>query len=112
MTERLEIGKIKSVKFGAGGYDDAMLGVSFTLGSDKTSWGVGDFFGTWASPPSEHAKWTVRDQTKTWGEMVRRIGQLLIDANVSDISKLVGKPVEVTFENGTLKSWRILTEVI
>lgn len=107
-----KIGKIQSVKFGMGGYDDAMLGISFTLGSDKECWGVGDFKGWWNSPPDPHAKWTLESQTTIWGDMVRFIGQLLADAKVSDVQKLAGKPVEVTFENNTLKSWRLLTEII
>lgn len=111
MNDR-KIGKIKSVIFGYGGYDDAMLGISFELVSDKESWGVGDFKGTWNFPPDKNAEWTVGSQTKLWGEMVRWIGELLRDANVKDVQKLVGKPVEVTFESNTLKSWRLLTEAI
>lgn len=111
MKER-KIGKIKSVKFGMGGYDDAMIGISFTLGSDKESWGVGDFKGTWGHPPSERAQWTVSDQTKTWGEMVRWIGERLSEAKVKDIMALEGVPVEVVFEDNLLKEWRILTEAI
>jgi hypothetical protein len=38
--------------------------------------------------------------------------KLLDDARVEDVAKLKGKPVEVTFNNGWLKDWRILTEVI
>jgi hypothetical protein len=106
------IGKIKSVRFGNGGYDDTMLGISFDLGSDKESWGVWDFKGTWNFPPDKNAKWTTESQTILWGEMVRWIGELLRDAKVSDIQKLVGKPVEVTFESNTIKSWRLLTEAI
>ena len=33
MSEK-RIGKIKNISFGMGGYDDAMLGISITLGSD------------------------------------------------------------------------------
>ncbi len=45
---RKEIGKIQKVSFGHGGYQDAGIGVSFSLGSDKASWGVHDFWGAWA----------------------------------------------------------------
>jgi hypothetical protein len=47
--ERKSIGKIQSATFGMGGYQDAMIGVSWTLGSDKECWGVGDFWGAWAT---------------------------------------------------------------
>lgn len=109
---RKEIGKIQSVSFGHGGYQDAMIGISFTLGSDKAGWGVGDFWGTWGMEPDKYTKWTKKDQVKILGETVLRINQLLSDAKVSDINKLQGIPVEVEFESNTLKSWRILTEVI
>lgn len=110
--EDKRIGKIQQIHFGNGGYDDSMLGVSFTLGSDKDCWGVGDFKGTWGFVPDSHCKWTFEDQTKIWGDTVRYIGQLLKDAKVSEIQKLRGIPVEVIFKDNTLKSWRILTEVI
>ncbi len=107
-----KIGKIKSVSFGMGGYDGVMLGISFEFGSDKDRWGVCDFKGTWASDPSKHAEWTKKEQTVLWGEMVRFIGQLLKEANVSDINDLKDIPVEVELEGNSLKRWRILTEVI
>lgn len=110
MTKR--IGKIQSVAFGMGGYDDAMLGLTVTLGSDKDSWGVGDFKGTWACEPGKYTKWTLQDQTEHWGTMVRWIGELLAAAKVSTVSDLKGIPVEVTFDDNLLKSWRILTEAI
>ena len=109
---RKEIGKIQNVSFGHGGYQDAMIGISFTLGSEKGAWGVGDFWGYWSMEPDKYTKWTKKDQVNTLGETVLRINQLLSDAKVFDINKLQGIPVEVEFESNTLKSWRILTEVI
>lgn len=35
---RTELGKITKVHFGVGGYQDAMIGISFTLGND--SWPI------------------------------------------------------------------------
>lgn len=109
---RKEIGKIQSVSFGRGGYQDAMIGISFTLGSEKQSWATCDFWGYWSMNPNPSCKWTKQDQIKSLGETVLRINKLLSDANVSDINKLKGIPIEVGFESNTLKSWRILTEVI
>lgn len=106
------IGKIDDVQFGYGGYDDAMFGLSLYFRSDKGSWGVGDFKGTWAFPPSDTAEWTIESQTILWGEMVRFIVGICSDAQVKNVLDLKGKPVEVSFENGMLESWRILTEVI
>lgn len=112
MSTEKKIGKIKSISFGMGGYQDACLGVSVSLGSEKECWGVGDFRGTWADGPSQYAKWTVEDQSKTWAEMVRWVAGLLKSAKVSSLDKLKGIPVEVEFEGLSLKSWRILEEVL
>lgn len=112
MIHEFSIGKIETVRVGMGGYDDAMFGVSFTLCSIKDCWSIGDFKGTWASPPDKYANWTVDDQTKHWGNVMREMADLLKQASVSDIQQLVGKPVEVSIENGRLKSWRLLTEAL
>lgn len=46
------------------------------------------------------------------GEKSPRIVNLLQDAKVRKLSQLINKPVEATFEENMLKSWRILTEVL
>lgn len=107
---RKEIGKIKSISFGYGGYQDAMIGISFNLGSD--GWGVDDFWGFWSCSPDKYTKWTKQDQINSLGETVLKINKLLSDAKVFDINQLKGISIEVQFESNTLKSWRILTEVL
>ena len=106
----VKLGKINKVKFGSGGYDDAMFGVTFNLGGN--GWGVGDFWGMWSNPPSPHAKWTVEDQMKSRAETMTKLIDLMQKAKVNDLNKLQGIPVEVTFEFKSLKSWRILEEVL
>ena len=39
-----KLGRIKSIRFGLGGYQDSCLGLSVSLGAD--GWAVGDFKGT------------------------------------------------------------------
>lgn len=109
MMER-QLGKIKYVRIGYGGYQDAMFGIDFTLGGE--SWGVGDFWGMWASDPGSNAQWTKEDQIKRYGETMDRIRKLCDDANVKVVDKLKDVPIEVELENMTLKSWRVLREVI
>lgn len=106
------IGKIQAARFGHGGYQDAMIGVSWTLGSDKESWGVGDFWGACAIKRSDGAKWSEGDRIVQLGEAVMRLNKVLQDAKRQTIDQLVGVPVEVTFEGMVLKSWRVLTEAI
>lgn len=108
-----KLGKIQSVKFGHGGYQDACIGLSVTL-SDG-GWGVGDFKGTWDPEmvaSSEYTKWTEEDRTKGFDETMRFISKLLKDAKVETVDKLKGIPIEATFDGTLLKEWRILTEVI
>jgi hypothetical protein len=109
MSDR-KIGKIKSVRFGKGGYQDACIGVTFDLGSD--GWGVGDFWGAWAIERSSNAKWTEASRIDDLGRMVMRVNSLLDAAKATSLDELIGKPIECTFEQMSLKSWRILTEAI
>lgn len=101
-----KLGRISSARFGRGGYDDAMLGVSLTFTFDKAG-GVAEFKGTWRGV---HAK---RDeQLRVWGETVAWLDLILRDAKKDTIEDLVGTPVEITFDGNRMTSWRVLTEVI
>lgn len=109
----IKLGKIESVKFGHCGYQDACIGLSVTL-SGK-SWGVQDSKSGWDKniiPHTDHCKWSEDDRSKAYSDVVAFISDLFSQAKVSSIDKLQGIPVEVLFEGNTLKSWRILTEVI
>lgn len=111
-TTSKKIGKIQSISFGFGGYQDAMLGLSISLGSD--SWGVGDFRGGWGPQITcdKYCKWTEADRSKLYADTARFIGDLLTQAKKDKLSDLQGVPVEVEFDGMILKSWRILTEAI
>lgn len=112
--ERKELGKIQRVRFGHGGYQDAMIGLTLTFGGD--GWGVSAFVSGFWDPcemkHSEHCKWSEADRTKAQADLVVKISELLRDAKVNDVTKLLNVPVEVTFDGMMLKNWRILTEVI
>lgn len=111
MDKRL--GKLSDVKFGIGGYQDAMLGFSATLGDN--SWGVSTTKSAWDAnliKHSEHCKWTEEDRSKQYADIMRYLSDLLHAAKVSSVSQLNGIPIEATFEGNTLKDWRILTEVL
>jgi hypothetical protein len=108
------IGKIQEISVGFGGYQDAMLGLSVTLGSDKELWGVGDFKGSWGPDIKcdKHSKWTEEQRRDTHANTILFIGALLTDAKKQTLDQLRGVPVEVTFDGNTLKEWRVLTEAI
>lgn len=44
--------------------------------------------------------------------VVDKIADILTDAKANYVSELVGKPVEVTIEDGLFRDFRILTEVL
>ena len=108
-----KLGKIESVRFGHGGYQDAMLGLSVTLSAN--GWGVNDFVGNWDAELikcTENTKWTEEDRDKGYSDTMRFVSKLLKEAKVDNVSKLKGVPVECSFEGTMLKEWRILTEVL
>lgn len=108
-----KLGKIESVTFGHGGYQDAMIGLNVTLSNG--GWGVGDSKCAWDAEMikwDKNCEWTEADRDKQYAEIMRYLSKLLKDAKVNSVDKLKGIPVEVTFEGNMLKEWRILTEVI
>lgn len=108
------IGKIKNVSVGFGGYQGEQLGISVTLGSDKDSWGVGDFHGTWGPriKHTEHCKWTEAERQGQYAEAMSYLGGLLVAAKKEHAAQLVGVPVEVEFDGTSLVGWRVLEEAI
>lgn len=107
---KTELGQIQKATFGWGGYQDTMIGLSVQLGGK--SWGVADFKGMWGTEHTKNCKWTQQDQLRQLGEACMFLRDVLIKAKKQTVDQLVGVPVEVTFDNNTLKSWRVLEEVI
>jgi hypothetical protein len=107
---RTELGRIQKITFGWGGYQDAMLGLSITLGGK--SWGVGDFKGAWGIDRSERAQWTEEDRLRQLGEACMYLRDLLKKANKQTLDQLQGAPIEATFDGNKLVSWRVLDEVL
>jgi hypothetical protein len=114
MEDRKELGKIQAFDVGIGGYQDVMLGVTITLGGK--GWGVCDHKGTWSPSHvewSKMTKWSEDDRDKSFSEVMRFIDQTLSEAKKKRTQDLIGVPIEATFKDyNTLKSWRILTEVL
>ena len=111
MEKRL--GKIENIKFGHGGYQDSQLGIGFTLTGN--SWGVEDGRWEWDAyriECTEHCKWTEKNRSSNYDEIMRYISKLLNEAKVNNITELKGVPIEVTFDGNLLIKWRILTEVL
>lgn len=106
------LGKIESIKFGL---DGSRIGLFYTL-TFNNCYGTQSSNDVW-DPQSiqvtEGTKWTEDDRDRALAQLMRYISKLLSEAKVDDITKLAGKPVEVTIDEfNSLKSWRILTEVL
>jgi len=107
---RTELGKISYIALGYGGYQDAMIGLTVCL--EGKGWGTNDFIGTWAGKRSEGAKWTEQDRDTTFAGIINKVETLLKQTKVQSLERLNGKPVECTFDDQRLVSWRILEEVL
>lgn len=107
--ERKELGRIVSATFGFGGYQDAMFGLAVKLGGE--SWGVNDFTGGWATR-SERAQYSMDEWRETHVQSIERLRDVLSAAKKQTVDELANTLVEVTLEGNTLKSWRVLTEVL
>lgn len=108
-----ELGKIETIYVGHGGYQDSQIGLHITF-SGK-GWGVSTFIGT-LDPEiiscDEHCKWSEEDRNRALMQTMRKISTLLNQAKVHTVSDLKNIPVEITFEDQTLKDWNILEEVL
>ena len=106
------LGKIESIKFGV---KESRIGLFYTLTFNNCC-GTQSSNAVWDPEQvevTEGTKWTEDDRNMELAQLMRYISKLLSEAKVDDITKLAGKPVEVTIDEfNSLKSWRILTEVL
>ena len=106
------LGKIESIKFGL---DSSRIGLFYTLTFSQSSC-TQSSNSVWDPEQikvTQYTNWTESERDEHLAELMRYISKLLSEAKVDDITKLAGKPVEVTIdEHNSLESWRILTEVL
>lgn len=108
---REQLGKIKEATFGECGYQECMIGLKVTIGGD--GWGVGsDIVGGWTTKITERTQWTENDRLIAHGSMCAKVNELLKDAKVSSVDKLVGIPVKCFFDGNMLRKFEILKEVL
>lgn len=108
MTEKI-LGKIDFAEYGR--YPDRpflfglMLGFSFR--------GAGCASGSrYTLNISKECRWSGEERAAAMVKNTEFVYDLLSAAGCDYVSGLVGKPVEVVFENNTFKEFRILTEVL
>lgn len=103
------LGKIDHVEFGR--YPDRPFLFGLQLGFSFQGGSVGDG-GKFTVNISPECRWEKGEREAAITSMIEKIDGILKDAKVNSVSKLLGKPVEVTLENNTFKDFRILTEVL
>lgn len=108
---RKELGKIDNARWGLGGYQDAMIGLSLSF-SMKPSSSVSTFVGAWAIERSDFCQWTEEERLKQIGEAGMKVVELLNKIGKRDVKDLIGTPVELTFDGQSLRDWRLLDEVL
>lgn len=113
-----KIGKIRSICLGMGGYQGVQFGLQIELGGGRnSSWSVTWTKMVWSKrhikdPKKEWYKWTHEDRRTTYADIVEFLDDTMEKAEVDDFHKLVGTPVEVTFDGNSLKEWRVLEEAV
>ena len=113
MSATKKLGKIRDASFGLGGYHGAMLGLHVTL--EGNGWRCCATKSAWDMSLIKHSascNWTEQERYEQYSNIMRYLSALLAAAKVQCVQKLIGIPVEAEFENGTLKQWRVLTEVL
>jgi len=108
------LGKIASINFGLGGYQESMLGLHVCLDFDAHSF-ICTSNSTWdfvTIEHSKHTKWTEQSRQDKYAEIMCYVSKLLNQAKKRHISELKNIPVEVTMDGNTIHSWRILEEVL
>ena len=111
------LGKIRKVTFGKGGYQECQFGLflHFDFGGSGCFASVDAGWDAATMECTERCKWSEEDRSKGHDKLCRKLSQILKDAKVDSVHELEGKPIEAQFDKvgfGTLKDWRILTEVL
>lgn len=103
------LGKITKVTFGK---RNSELGLHLTFGSKGFGVCKSEAFWDYSIKPDKNFKWSEGDRTVALTDLLKLVSKTLDDAKVDSVEKLINTPVELTFEDTILRSWRILTEVI
>jgi hypothetical protein len=103
------LGKIDFAEYGT--IKDYPFMIGLQLGFSCNNWGVFDG-GKYTVNISDHCDWEKGELEATITIRARELCKILKEAKCNYVSELIGKPVQVTVENGVFKDFRILTEVL
>lgn len=109
MTGKL-LGKISDVRFGFIPDYPFLFGLDLTFKlSDSSYIGTG---GQYTVNISEACKWSEEERNAALIDMINQVIKVMKDAEITNISDLKNKPVEVTIDQNIFQDFRILTEVL
>ena len=103
------LGKITMAEFGL--YPDRPFLMGLQLGFTFPDSGIMDG-GKYTVNISKECRWEESERQEAITKQIEFLEKILKDAKCDYVSELLNKPVEVTIENNTFKSFRILTEVL
>jgi hypothetical protein len=107
----ITLGKIESVSMGI---VESQIGIFFKLsfGASKVNTSKSAWDHILVECDTELCKWTEEDRLNEYKDIMIYISELLNSSKVSKIEDLKNVPIEATFHNNIIKSWRVLTEVL
>ena len=108
-TEEKLLGKIDYAEFGL--YPDRPFLYGLMLGFSFPAAAIFDG-GKYTVNISPNCHWDESERQEAITKQAEHLRDILKDAKCNYVSELKDKPVEVTIQNGTFKSFRILTEVL
>ena len=103
------LGKIDFAEFGT--VKDYPFLMGLQLGFSMSGSGVMDGC-KYTVNMSPDCRWEVGTRHTNLAESLDFVAKILKDAKVNYVSELLGKPVEVTLEDGVFKDFRILTDLL
>ncbi len=102
------LGKISSAHFGLDRDRPFLFGLELCFTGD--GWGT---YGIYLQNIADSCEWESENKrNELFFKLCKKVENILKQAKVNGVDELVGKPVEVTFENNSFKDFRILTEVL
>ena len=103
-------GKISSIYFGLGGYQESMLGlhICFSFEMHKFIYTSDASWDYYSVPHTDRSKWTEQARLDKYASITCSISELLAKAKVRDTGSLKNKEVTLTMDGLQLYSWELV----
>ena len=103
-------GKISSIYFGLGGYQESMLGlhICFSFEMHKFICTSDAYWDYYSVEHTERSKWTEQSRLARYARINCNISELLNKAKVRELGQLKNKEVTLTMDGLNLYSWELI----